>query len=75
MPNPSRLLFKKNVRIQPFTGKNEAILPKNEGIANEISILAGQERLKSVGKIDGHFFQKREDVGWKGMGLSSETRR
>jgi hypothetical protein len=42
MPNPSRLLFKKNVRIQPFTGKNEAILPKNEGIANEISFRVGQ---------------------------------
>jgi len=58
MPNPSRLLFKKNVRIQPFTGKNEAILPKNEGIANEIYLRAGQERLKNIGKIDSYFFKK-----------------
>jgi hypothetical protein len=63
MPNHSRLLFKKNVRVQPFTVKNEAILPKNEGIANEICVRAGQERLKSIGKIDSHFFQKGEDVG------------
>jgi hypothetical protein len=42
MPNPSRLPFKKNVRIQPFNGKNEAILPKNVGIANEISLWVDQ---------------------------------
>jgi hypothetical protein len=58
MPTPSRLPFKKNVRIQPFNGKNEPILPKNEGIANEIYVRAGQERLKSIGKIDSHFFKK-----------------
>jgi hypothetical protein len=58
MPTPSRLPFKKNVRIQTFNGENEPILPNNEGIANEIYVRAGQERLKSIGKIDSHFLKK-----------------
>jgi len=49
----------KNYEIYGGNEKTEAILPKNEGIANEIYVRAGQERLKSIGKIDSNYFERR----------------
>jgi len=50
------------LKIMRFKGaaeKNEAILPKNERNANEKYVRAGQERLKSIGKIDSNYFERR----------------